>query len=259
MRPAFGEILHHLDLLLELSGRDIRIRYKQTALGAAWALFTPVLMMIIFTQVFGRLPRGDVGDVAYPVFVYCGLLPWQFFASSLKGAVESLTRNSRLVTKVYFPRAVFPLAAIVSSAVDFVIASSVLVVLMAWYGVSVGTAVFFLPAVVLVQLLLTVGLALILSMGNLFYRDVKYIFEVVLLVWMFLSSVVVPMPRDGWASWVAALNPMTTVIEAYRDVLLHDRLPAMGPFAAAAAVGLVLAAAAFHWFHEAEYLFAERV
>jgi ABC-type polysaccharide/polyol phosphate export permease len=255
----YRELFSQRELLFELAARDLRIRYKQTLLGAAWALFTPLVMMLVFTQIFARVAKIDTGDVPYPIFVYCGLLPWQFFSGSLKGSVESLTRNSRLVTKIYMPREVFPLAQILSSFVDFLVAGVVLAGLMAWYGYPPKWTMLALPLVVLVQFQIIVGLSLLLSMANLFYRDVKYIFEVVLLMWMFATSVVYPIRLDGrWGS-ILALNPMTPVIDAYRSTLLLGELPDAAGFGYAAAVGLALVVVAFRWFHESEYLFAENI
>lgn len=260
MWEPLKEIWHSRELLFELAHRDVRIRYKQTLLGAAWAVFTPVLMMLLFTQIFARVAKIDTGGIPYPIFVYCGLLPWQFFAACLKGSVESLTRNSRLVTKIYLPREVFPLSIVLSSLVDFAVAGVVLAGLMAWYGFAPPTAVLFaLPVIFGVQVVFTIGMCLLLSMGNLFYRDVKYIFEVGLLVWMFATSVVYPMPTSGGWAFVLALNPMTHIIDAYRHVLLLGQLPDPLGLTYATLVAGMIAAYALRWFHEAEYLFAEMV
>ena len=257
MWQALREIVERRELLLTLAGRDIRIRYKQTAMGFAWAVMMPVLMMLIFVQIFGRRSETDASMRPYAVWVYCGLLPWQFFAASMKGAVESLIKNNSLVTKIYFPREVFPLAQIVSAAVDFAVASMVLVGLMAWYGVVPGAAALLLPAVLTVQLLLMLGLSLILAMSNLFYRDVKYVFEVALLLWMFVSSVIVPVPTDGLLGRLLWFNPMVHVIEGYRAVLLDNAWPEPLGFAYAATVAVVLACVGLRVFHESEYKFAE--
>lgn len=259
MQEALKELVHNRELLFELAWRDIRIRYKQTILGAAWAICTPVLMMLIFTQIFTRVAKVDTGDIPYPIFVYCGLLPWQFFSMSLKGSVESLTRNARLVTKIYMPREVFPLAQVLSSALDFAVASAVLAGLMVWYGFLPRPTMFFLPMVVLVQVVFTVGLSLLVSMANLFYRDVKYIFEVFLMLWMFASSVVYPIRSEFEWSWLFRLNPMTILIDAYREVILMGQLPNPIEFGCVTVVSFVIAAFAFSWFHEAEYLFAENI
>lgn len=255
----YRELLVHRELLWELSTREIRVRYKQTLLGTAWALFTPLVMMMIFTQIFARIAKIDTGTIPYPVFVYCGLLPWQFFAGSLKGSVDSLTRNRLLVTKIYMPREVFPISQVLSSFVDFLIAAVVLAGLMAWYGFAPKATILFLPFIIAVQMALTVAFALLLSMANLFYRDVKYIFEVVLMMWMFATSVVYPIKIEGGWSWLLALNPMTPLIDGYRAVLLEGQLPELAGFAYASVFSLVLLVIAFRWFHESEFLFAENI
>ena len=225
MWEALRELVDRRDLLLELASRDLRIRYKQTLLGAAWAIFTPLVLMVVFTQLFTRVARIDVGDAPYSIYVYCGLLPWQFFSASVKGAVESLTRNSRLVTKIYMPREVFPLSQIVSAGVDFSVASFVLAGQMVHYGVRPGAMLLLLPVVLAVQLLFTSGVCLLASMGNLFFRDVKYLSEVALMLWMFATSVVYPVPTDGRWGWLLALNPMTPIIDSYRQILLYNAAP----------------------------------
>jgi lipopolysaccharide transport system permease protein len=260
MREPILELVRSWELLLELTMRELRIRYKQTALGALWALFSPVLMMILFTQIFARAAKIDTGDIPYAVFVYCGLLPWQFFASSLKGSVESLTRNNRLVTKIYMPREVFPISTVLAAFVDFLVASLVLVGLMLYHGFHPPlSALAYLPAIILVQITLTVGLSLLLSMGNLFYRDVKYVMEVLMIVWMFATSVVYPLRFDGPWGWLLQLNPMTPIIDGYRQVLLHGTAPDFVGFAYTAVLASIVFAYGLRWFHESEYLFAERI
>jgi ABC-type polysaccharide/polyol phosphate export permease len=172
IREIVAEQLEFRELLYQLASRDLLLRYKQTAMGFAWALLTPVANTIIFTLVFTRVAPVST-RVPYPLFAYCGLLAWNFTAATLRFAVNSLTANTNLVTKVYFPREIFPFAAVAVSLVDFAVAASVLVAMMVFYGVSPGPALFLLPAIVLVQAAFTAALALLLSMGNLFYRDVK--------------------------------------------------------------------------------------
>lgn len=257
MWEAIKEVFHSRELLMALAHRDLRIRYKQTAIGAAWALVMPLLMMVVFSQVFSRMTKVDTGGIPYPIFVFCGLLPWQFFCGCLKGAVESLTRNNRLVTKIYFPREVFPLSQIVSNGIDFLVASLVLVGLMLWYGVAPQWTLIYLPMVVGVQILFTVALSLLLSMGNLFYRDVKYVFEFVLTIWMFVSSVVYPIKLTGPWAYLLALNPMTPIIDAYRQVLLLGQAPTNWGFAYAAILSVFLCLVGIKLFHDTEHLFAE--
>jgi ABC-type polysaccharide/polyol phosphate export permease len=198
--------------------------------------------------------------VAYPVFAYCGLAAWNFFASALKFSVTSLTSNTTLVTKVYFPREIFPLSALIVSLVDFAVALVPLVAIMAWYHVGLTPAVLLLPVVLAVHVMFTAGIALLVAMGNLFYRDVKYLFEIVLTVWMFVSSVVYPVDLvGGWMGALLQLNPITPILDAYRKVLLLGESPFTPAFGAAAALALLTLAVAWISFHRAEFEFAENV
>jgi ABC-type polysaccharide/polyol phosphate export permease len=255
----YRELVASRELLYELTTRDLKIRYKQTILGTAWALFTPLVMMFIFTQIFARVAKVDTSPIPYSIFVYCGLLPWQFFSTSLKSSVDSLTRNRLLVTKIYMPREVFPISQVLSAFADFLVASVVLAALMAWHGIAPASTAWFLPIIVLVQTALTIGLALLLSMGNLFYRDVKYLFEVGLLLWMFATSVIYPIDIVGPWAWMLHLNPMTPIIDAYRSVLLTGQLPDVLGFTYASVVAVLLFVVGMAWFHESEYQFAENI
>ena len=205
------------DLLLQLTTRDLLLRYKQTAMGFAWALLTPLLNTAIFSVIFMRVAHVDT-PVPYPLFVYCGMLAWNFTASALRFAVSSLTGNTNLVTKVYFPREIFPFSAVAVSLVDFLVASSVLVAMLFYYRVAPTTALFFLPLVIVVQAAFTLAVSLFLAMANLFYRDVKYLFEVIMTVWMFASAIVYPLEsvRGGLLGLLLRLNPMTAIVDAIR-------------------------------------------
>ncbi|MCG2712870.1 MAG: ABC transporter permease [Candidatus Omnitrophica bacterium] len=254
------EIIQYRELLYSLSLKDLKIRYKQTFLGLAWAVFSPVSMMLIFTFIFNRMARIPTGAIPYSIFVYCGLVPWTFFSASLTGAVVILVNNSNLVTKVYFPREVFPLSVIISKFVDFAVASLVLAGMMIFYGIPFRATMFLVPFILLIQLMLMIGLSFFLAMGNLFYRDVKYIFEVVILLWMFATSVIYPINTSSTMLYnILMLNPMTPIINAYRDLILNGVLPEPGPLLFAAIISLLVFAAGTLSFHRAEYLFAENI
>jgi ABC-type polysaccharide/polyol phosphate export permease len=257
LREMFTEQVAYRELLAEMTRRDLMLRYKQTVMGFGWAVFMPLLNTLIFSVVFMRVAPLDTG-MPYPLYAYCGLLTWNFFASSLRFAATSLTANTSLVTKVYFPREIFPFSAVVVSLVDLAVGSIMLVLFMAYYNVGVTAAIFFLPAVVLVQVAFTSGMAMMLAMANLFYRDVKYLFEVVLTLWMFATSVLYPIElAGGWVGGLLQLNPMTPMIDAYRSVLLRGELPAMGPFSVAALLAFSTMVIAWVLFHRAEFQFAE--
>jgi ABC-type polysaccharide/polyol phosphate export permease len=228
-------------------------------MGFAWAIFMPLLNTAIFSVVFMRVAPIET-TVPYPLFAFCGLLAWNWFSSSLRFAVTSLSSNANLVTKVYFPREILPFSAVLVGFVDLAVASVVLVALMAYYGIAPAWTMLWLPAIIAVQLLFTAAVALLLSMANLFYRDVKYLFEVAITIWMFATSVVYPIERvGGRLAVVLSLNPMTHIVNAWRAVLLDGVPPDAGPFAATAAVAVVACAAAWMLFHAAEFRFAENV
>jgi ABC-type polysaccharide/polyol phosphate export permease len=247
------------ELLYQMTRRDLLLRYKQTVMGFGWAVFMPVINTILFSVVFMRVAPINVG-VPYPLFAYTGLLAWNFFASSLRFSVSSLTANINLVAKVYFPREIFPFSAVIVSAVDFAVGSVLLVAMMVFYRVVPTSAILFLPVVIVVQIILTSAVALLLAMANLFYRDVKYLFEVVITVWMFATSVLYPMDRvTGWAGVLLRLNPMTPIVDAYRSVLLRGELPPLLPIGVTAAVSVALLAGVWLLFHRSEFQFAEYI
>ena len=266
----FAELIRYRELLYSLTLREIRVRYKQSVLGILWALFVPLSMMLIFTFVFTRALKFegklDLGGMPYAVFAYLGLLPWTFFSSSLSGAVNSLVANQTLVTKVYCPREAFPIACVASSAIDFAIASTLLVGIIGYFHFfggwhfSLHATVLFLPVVILVQVMLTIGLAFLLAMGNLFYRDVRFIFAVVIYLWMFVTSVIYPLQGSKpLYQMMINLNPMTPIIVAYRQCIVHGNWPMDGNFLYAGAVAMVMFLGAWVLFHRLEPKFAEYV
>jgi lipopolysaccharide transport system permease protein len=253
-----AEQWEYRELLVRMTARDLLLRYKQTVMGFGWAIFMPLVNTAIFSVIFTRVAAIDVGH-PYPVYAFCGLLAWNFFASSLRFSVASLTSNPSLVTKVYFPREIFPFSAVLVSTVDFAVASVVLVALMLYYHVAVTWALALLPLVVAALVIFTAALALLVAMGNLFYRDVKYLFEIVIAVWMFATSVVYPIGRvGGRLGLLLTLNPMTHLVDAFRAVLLDGRAPGAA-FAVTFGFSVALFGAAWVLFHRAEFEFAENL
>ena len=254
-----GEQVEYRELLLQMTRRDLLLRYKQTVMGFGWAVFMPLINTVLFSVIFTRVAPIDVG-MPYPLFSYTGLVAWNFFASSQRFAVVSLTANSNLVSKIYFPREIFPFSAVIVSLVDFAVASLVLVAMMLYYHIVPTTALLFLPVVLAVHIIFTAGVGLVLAMSNLFYRDVKYLFEVVLTIWMFATSVLYPLSHVGGRfGALMILNPMTPIIDAYRSVLLRGELPVAGPFLGASLAAVGILGAAWLVFHRAEFRFAENV
>jgi lipopolysaccharide transport system permease protein len=258
-RELIREQFEFRELLYQMTSRDLLLRYKQTAMGFGWALLMPLLNTAIFSVIFMRVAPLET-PVPYPLFAYCGLLVWNFTASALRFAVTSLTANTNLVTKVYFPREIFPVAAVAVSLVDYAVAATVLVAMMFYYQVPLTAALLLLPGIVLIHTFFTAALALLLAMANLFYRDVKYLFDVVLTVWMFASAVVYPADAlEGPLGVVIRANPMTIIVEAYRSVLLYGRTPEPVAVVSVAVLTMLLFPAAWLLFHRSEFQFAENI
>jgi lipopolysaccharide transport system permease protein len=215
------DLWQYRELLYFMIWRDIKVRYKQTALGAAWAVLQPLLTMVVFTIFFGKLAKVPSDGIPYPIFSFCALLPWQLFARSLTESSNSLVTNQRLITKVYFPRLVIPLAAVLAGLVDFGIAFLVLVGLMFYYGIFPGLALLALPVFLLLAIVTSLAASLWLSALNVQYRDIKYTLPFLVQFWLFASPVaysssLVPAP---WRL-LYGLNPMVGVIEGFRWSLL---------------------------------------
>ena len=215
------ELWAYRELLLVLTQRDLKVRYKQTVIGAGWALIQPVLTMVLFTIVFGRLAQIPSDGYPYPVFVYAALLPWTFFASAVGSAGNSMVGSANLVTKIYFPRLIIPLASAGSWLIDFLIASIILLVLMLWYGVGFTLNLLAVPFLVVALLLTALGAGTFLAALIVSYRDFRYVIPFMLQFWMFASPVVYSgsLVPEGWR-WLLFLNPMSGVIDGFRSAFL---------------------------------------
>ena len=267
MPGCVRELVSYRQLLLSLTWRDIRVRYKQSLLGVGWAILLPLSLMLVFTFVFTRAIDASAVrhvNMPYALYAYTGLVPWTFFAMGLSRCVNSLVANRNLVTKVYFPREVFPLSCVASSFIDFCIAMAVLAGLMVYFHLSGGwtvvlrPALLMLPLIVCVQVMLTLGLGMLLAMANLFYRDVRQVFGVAIQLWMFVSAVVVPVPNDGsLLAKVIAFNPLVPIISAYRDCIVFGRFPDFGPFLYASIVSAAALVVGWVCFRRASFRFAE--
>lgn len=259
------ELRRITDLVVCLTWRDLRLRYKQSVLGPLWALVQPVSLMLVFALVLGPAMRSSIpGNMPYALFALAGLVPWTFFGSGLMQAVNSLVANRNLITKVYFPRESFPFSCVAASLVDFFIALAALGGLMVWFHVrgawhtTLSYSMFFLPALILVQCILMAGLGLIASMANLFYRDVRPMLGVALQLGMFVSAVVVPAPQGGSLfSRIVALNPLLPLINGYRDCLLFGRLPDPAGLTYATIIALLTFGCGWAAFRRASFRFAE--
>jgi lipopolysaccharide transport system permease protein len=214
--PA-AELWQARELVYFFVWRDIKVRYKQTAIGAAWAVLQPLLAMLVFTLFFGKLAHIPSEGLPYQVFVYAGLLPWMYFAASLQNATNTIVDNQRILTKVYFPRLVLPVSAVLSGLVDFAISSSIFAVMMVYYHIRPTVQILWLPAFLLLAVLTALGVGLWLSALNAIYRDVRYVLPFLVQLWLFASPVIYPpsLMSDKWR-WLFGLNPMAGVIEGFR-------------------------------------------
>lgn len=252
------ELWRYRELVLFFTWRNILVRYKQTLLGFAWAVLQPVALMVVLNIFFFRLGNVPSNGVPAPVFLYAGLLPWTFFATSMAQSSTSLVGSANLLSKVYFPRLALPIATVLAALVDFLIASLVLVGLMLYYGVTPrGVAIGLVPGLVLLVLVTALGVALWLSALNVTYRDVQYVVPFLTQLWFF-STVIYPtsLLSDPWRS-VVGLNPMAGVVEGFRWALVStERSPGlMMPISAASAVVLLVTGALY--FRRAERRFAD--
>ena len=256
-----AEIWHYRELLGIFVWRDLTVRYKQTAVGAFWAIFQPALIAFVYTIIFGRFAQFPSGGVAYPVFVFAALLPWQYFSSSLSAGSGCLVANVNLITKVYFPRILLPLATVLTPVVDLLLGLIVLAVLMGVYGETPGwPQVLLAPAFLVLAAVTALGLALGLSAINVRYRDVPYAIPVFLQVLPLLSGVPyeVQDAPEHW-QWILALNPMTAVVTGWRWAVLDAPAPNPGQTALGVTVAIVLLTIGFAHFRSSEPRFADTI
>jgi lipopolysaccharide transport system permease protein len=238
------ELWQYRELLGFLTWRDVKVRYKQTLLGASWAILQPAMMMIVFTIFFGRMAKVPTGDVPYPLFVYAGLLPWTFFATAIANAGNSVVGSERLITKIYFPRLAIPFASVGAAVVDFCCAMSLMAILMLWYGVPPGAGLFAAPLLFALIALAALGVGTLLAALNVAYRDFRYVIPFLVQIWMFATPTVYMQPDGnvGWMQTVLSLNPLTGLVGGFRAAVLGDPLPwsAIGIAAATVAAMFVL-------------------
>ena len=206
------------ELLYFLTWRDVKVRYKQTVLGAAWAIIQPLFTMFIFTIFFGRLAGMPSDNIPYPLFAYAGLLPWTFFSNAVISSGNSLVGSSNLITKIYFPRMVIPSAAVAAGLVDFLLAFLVLIGLMIYYDRAVSYTILLLPLLVLLLTLLSLGVGMWMSAMNVKYRDIRYALPFIIQLWMFVSPIIYPSSiAQGRLRILLMLNPLTGIIENFRS------------------------------------------
>ncbi len=255
-------VWEYRELLYFLVWRDVKVRYKQTVLGVLWIVLQPVVAIIIFSGLFGRLLGVPSGGVPYPIFLYSALLPWSYFASSLNRSSTSLVGSAHLITKVYFPRLVIPISGVLSGLVDFGVAFAVLAALMVYYGIVPTPAILFLPGFLLLAMLTALGFGLWLSALNVRYRDINHLIPYIVQMWMYVTPVIYSttlIPERF--RWVLALNPMTGVVEGFRWALLGNYLQDVKPpgalFPISALITLIVLTTGLYFFRSTERTFAD--
>jgi lipopolysaccharide transport system permease protein len=265
IRPISGwvpinlrDLWAYRELLYFLTWRDIKVRYKQTALGMAWVVLQPLLLMLVFTMFFGRLVELPSDGIPYPLFTYTALLPWQLFSRALNEGSMSLIAHERVITKTYFPRILLPASAVLASLIDFGIAFLVLIGFILFYGVHPGLAIFTLPVFVLLVVMTAFGVSLWLAAFNVLYRDVRYVLPFLTQLWMFATPIIYPVSvvPDSWRL-LYSLNPMVGVVEGFRWALLGNTSGMDTMFGLSALVVAGVLAGGILYFQSVQQTFAD--
>lgn len=260
LRNTLRDLWVYRELLYFLAWRDFKVRYKQTALGAAWAVIQPFFTMVVFSVFFGYLAKIPSDGIPYPVFTYCALLPWSLFAHALHESSNSLVNNQSLITKVYFPRLIIPIAPLFVGLVDFAIAFVVLLAMMLFYGITPGAAVLTVPLFILLSAVTALAVGTWLSALNVEYRDVRYTIPFLTQLWLFATPVAYPssLLPEPWRS-LYGLNPMAGVVEGFRWALLGQTRPPGPLIAVSVVVVLALLIGGLWYFSRMEQTFADIV
>ncbi len=256
----FRDLWRRRELLYFFVWRDIKVRYKQTMIGAGWAIIQPFFTMVVFSVIFGKLAKIPSDGLPYPVFAYTALLPWMYFANALNQATNTMVENQRVVTRVYFPRLILPLAAVLSGLVDFGVAFIVLVLMMVFYGIALTAATVFVPLFLLLAVITALSAGLWFSALNAIYRDVRYAVPFLIQIWLFASPVAYPssLVPERWR-WLYGLNPMAGVIEGFRWALTGQGRPPGGLVAVSACAVLLFLLGGLIYFQKMEGTIADVV
>ena len=258
MFEPFQNLWRHRDLVVSLALRDIKARYKQTALGVAWAVLQPLSMMLIFTLVFSLFAKVPSDGLPYPIFAYSALLFWTFFGATISGGTASMVQNAALIRKIYFPRETLLVAVMIAAAVDLLIASSIFVGMLIYYQVALTWTALWVMPLVLMQMALALGVVSLTSALHVNYRDIGHGLPLLVQIWMFATPVAYPMTVvPEWLRPLYVLNPMAPIIDGYRRAILHGQGPDLAALAVSAVVIVCLTATTLTIFKRAERTFAD--
>jgi lipopolysaccharide transport system permease protein len=254
------ELIRSRELLLTWALRDFKVRYSQSFLGAAWAILQPLSLMVIFSIIFSIFLKVPTDGIPYPVFAYTALLPWTLFANSLSFGIPSLVSNMNLVSKIYFPKEILPLSAILVSFIDFLIASTIYIAMLFIYRIQIGPYILLVPVILLIQMILSFGLSLFASAFMVFFRDVRFLVPLVLQIWMYISPVIYSVqnvPEKYRPLYF--LNPMAVLIDSYRRVILLNQPPDWLYLLLAFVISIVITLLAYRYFKNTEKKFADLI
>ncbi|MBN1875874.1 MAG: ABC transporter permease [Anaerolineae bacterium] len=253
-------LFRYRDLLWLWLLREVRVRYKQSLLGIGWAVAQPLALTVIFTLVFSRLVPVDTGSIPYPLFSYTALVPWTFFATSMNFGINSLINNMNLVTKIYFPREILPLASIGAAFVDFLVSAVILAGMMLLYGIRPGWIALWVVPLLILQIALTIAVVLLGSAVLVFFRDVRFVVPLLVQIWMYATPIIYPVTRvPAQFQTLYFLNPMAGVIDGYRRVLLMGESPLSSTLIPGAIVTLGLLIIGYIFFKRSEPVFADLI
>ncbi len=254
----FSRLREYRELLYFLVWRDLKVRYKQTALGVTWAVLQPLATMVVFSIVFGRLAKIPSEGVPYPIFAYCALVPWQMFAFALTESSNSMMQNQYLISKIYFPRLIVPLTPIFTAMVDFLLAFALLIAMMPFYGVVPKLTILLLPVFLLLVVLTSFAVGVWISALTAEYRDIRYTVPFLVQSWMFVTPIAYPssLVPEKWRM-LYGLNPMTSVVEGFRWVLLGTAAPPLMPMMASGLAVVVILCGGVMYFRRLESTFAD--
>lgn len=257
------DIIKHREILYQLTGREIKARYKQSILGYFWVILNPLFQMLVMSFAFSiimRIPTKSASNIPYSVFLFVALLPWNLFSTSISSAGASLVSNASLITKIYFPRTILVIATILSKIVDFLYALIVLVIYMIYYQIPININILWVIPIFFIQQIFTLGLALIVASANLLYRDIQYLISLLLLLWMYLTPIIYPADLVPLRyKFIFQLNPLAVIVNAYRQTVLGGGSPNYQSLTIGLIVSLITLVLGYKYFKSREKIFADNI